>query len=181
VTNRTLSRRYAKALLAIGQEDGQHDLYGQELADFAALLSQNQNLLEVLVNPVYPLQARRAVLEGVLAKAGLSKVVNNFLLFLQDKNRMQFLDEISRVYANLVDELAGVMRATVSSAAAVSAEVEQRVKATLEKLTGKQIVIEFKEDPELIGGLTAQVGDLVLDGSVRTQLGSLKDSLKGMG
>ncbi|MBW1713981.1 MAG: ATP synthase F1 subunit delta, partial [Deltaproteobacteria bacterium] len=131
--------------------------------------------------PVYPLQARRAVLEGVLAKAGLSKVVNNFLLFLQDKNRMQFLDEISRVYANLVDELAGVMRATVSSAAAVSAEVEQRVKATLEKLTGKQIVIEFKEDPELIGGLTAQVGDLVLDGSVRTQLGSLKDSLKGMG
>ena len=181
MTNLTLSRRYANALLAIGREDGNYQKYGEEVADFAAALDEHQGLLEALVNPVYPRQARQGVLEGVLAKSEYSQVVKNFLLLLQEKGRMQFLAEISQVYTQLVDVLAGIMRATVTSATAVSSDVEGRVKATLEKLTGKQIILEVQEDAELIGGLVARVGDLVLDGSVRTQLNSLKDSLKGVG
>lgn len=181
MTNLTLSRRYAKALLAIGKEDGNYQKYGEEVADFAATMDEHQDLLEALVNPVYPHQARQGVLESVLAKSDYSQVVKNFLLLLQDKGRMQFLTEISQVYSQLVDVLAGLMRATVTSATAVGSDVEGRVKATLEKLTGKRIILEVKEDSELIGGLVARVGDLVLDGSVRTQLDSLKDSLKGVG
>lgn len=179
--NLTLSRRYAKALLAIGQEDQNFKTYGQELADFVASLKEYPQLLEALVNPVYPTAARRSVLEGVLSRSGYSRVVQNFLLLLQDKNRMRLLEEISQVYGLLVDELSGIMRASVTSAAALGAEFEERVKATLEKLTGKKIILEVKEDSELIGGLVARVGDLVLDGSVRNQLKSLKDSLKGVG
>lgn len=179
--NLTLSRRYAKALLAIGQEDQNFKTYGQEVADFAASLTEYPALLEALVNPAYPTAARRNVLEGVLAKSGYSQVVKNFLLLLQDKNRMRYLEEINQVYGLLVDELSGIMRASVSSATALGAGFEERVKATLEKLTGKTIILEVKEDSELIGGLVARVGDLVLDGSVKNQLTSLKESLKGVG
>ena len=181
MTNLTLSRRYAKALLAIGEEDGNYQKYGGEVADFAATLAQNDMLMEALADPVWPKEARLGVLREVLTKADYSQTVKNFLLLLQEKGRIQFLSEISQVYNQLVDVLAGLMRATVTSATAVSSEVEGRVQATLEKLTGKKIVLEVKEDPELIGGLVARVGDLVLDGSVRTQLESLKDSLKGVG
>lgn len=181
MTNLTLSRRYANALLAIGKEDGNYQKYGEEVADFMATLDQHKDLLEALANPVYPHQAREGVLAAVLAKSDYSQIVKNFLLLLQEKGRIQYLSEISQEYSALVDVLAGIMRATVTSATAVGGDVEERVKATLEKLTGKKIVLEVKEDSELIGGLVARVGDLVLDGSVRTQLESLKDSLKGVG
>lgn len=180
MTNLTLSRRYARALLAIGREDGNYETYGQELEQFVAALGENGELFQALTNPIYPAESRRAVLEGVLAKADATQVVKNFLLLLQDKNRMLYLDEISQVYGELTDELAGIVKASVTSATPIGDEVSDRVKGTLEELTGKQIILEVKEDSELIGGLVARVGDLVLDGSVKTQLESLKDSLKGV-
>lgn len=179
--NLTLSRRYAKALLAIGQEDGNYAKYGEEISAFAGLLSDSDELYQALTNPIYPVDTRRAVLEAVLAKCDFSPITNNFLLLLQDKNRADQLDAIIDIYAQLVDELSGVVRATVTSASPLNDEAGERVKATLEKMTGKQVIMELKDDPELIGGLVARVGDLVLDGSIKAQLQSLRDSLKGVG
>lgn len=179
--NLTLSRRYAKALLAIGQEDGKYAEYGEQIADFAVVLGENEELRQALANPAYPADNRRAVLEAVLAKSDYLPITKNFLLLLQDKNRTTELSSIVTVYQGLVDELGGVVRATVSTAALLSDEAAAKVKTTLENLTGKQVVMETKEDPGLIGGLVARVGDLVLDGSIKTQLESLKDSLKGVG
>jgi len=181
VTNLTLSRRYAKALLAIGQEDGRLEQYGRELADFSAALDQIPDLLQAVTNPVYPAGSRRGVLEAVLAKTDYSPVTRNFLLLLHDKRRLAFLASIMAIYSHLVDEVSGVVRAKVTTASSISAELQERIKATLEKLTGKKIVMQLQDDPEIIGGLVAQVGDLILDGSVKTQLQSLRDTLKGVG
>ena len=181
MTNLTLSRRYAKALLAIGKEDGRYEQYGQELADFASVLEQNDELFQALTNPIYPALGRGGVLEEILAKSGYNEVVKRFLLYVQEKERMGFIAEINQVYGQMVDEISGLIRATVTSAAPLSGEVEERVKATLEKMTGKNILLNKEENPDLIGGLVAQVGDLVLDGSIRTQLEGLKGSLKGVG
>ncbi len=181
MTNLTLSRRYAKALLAIGQEDGKYEEYGQELADFAQALEQNADFFEALTNPIYPARVRREVLVAVLSRSGYFEAVKNFLLLLQDKDRMLQLSSIHNIYAELVDDLRGILRAKVTSAAPLSLEAGSRVREALEKMTGQTVLIDLKDDPDLIGGLVARVGDLVLDGSVRTQLESLKDSLKGMG
>lgn len=181
MTNLTLSRRYAKALLAIGKEDGSYEQYGQELADFASVLKQNDEFFQALTNPIYPAQGRGGVLAEILAKSGYSEVLKRFLLYVQEKERMGFIAEINQVYGQMVDEISGLIRATVTSAAPLSGEVEERVKATLEKMTGKNILLNKEENPDLIGGLVAQVGDLVLDGSIRTQLEGLKGSLKGVG
>jgi len=181
VTNLTLSRRYAKALLAIGKEDGSYEQYGQELADFVSVLEQNDELFQALTNPIYPALGRGGVLKEILAKSGYNEAVKRFLLYVQEKGRMGFIAEMGQVYNQMVDEISGLIRATVTSATPLSGEVEERVKATLEKMTGKDILLNKEENPDLIGGLVAQVGDLVLDGSIRTQLEGLKDSLKGVG
>lgn len=174
--SQTLARRYAQALLALGQEDGNFAKYGEELAAFAAAAALPE-LAEALTNPIYPAETRRKVLDGVLAKMGPSNIVKNFLGLLQDKGRIGHVGAINSYYQRLVDEVNNVKRATITTAGPVADAVKSQVQATLEKMTGKTIILEAKEDPDIIGGIVAQVGDLTLDGSVKTQLQNLKESL----
>lgn len=181
MTNLTLSRRYAKALLAIGREDGNLEKYREELDVFSQALEDYPDLYKTLTNPAYPAKARREVLVKVLAGSGCTTIVGNFLLLVQDKNRMGYLPEIADVYRKAVEEISGIVRAQVTAPTELHPRAKEQVKATLEKLTGKEIVLETFEDPDLIGGLVARVGDLVLDGSIKTQLDTLTETLRGVG
>ena len=174
--SQTIARRYAQALLAIGQEDGNYEKYGQEVAAFAQMMSE-AGLAEALINPIYPAEIRRKILDQILAKSKFSAITLNFLGLLQDKGRISQVPAINAYYERLVDELNNVQRATVTTSAALSKSIQKEVKAALEKLTGKKIILEAKQDPEIIGGIVAQVGDLTLDGSIKTQLKNLKESL----
>lgn len=176
MTSQTISRRYAKALLAIGQEDGDFVRYGEELAAFTAVMA-NRDLAEALANPIYPAGNRHKILDAILAKLSLSKIMQNFLGLLQDKERIDQVEDISINYQRLVDEINNIKRATVTTAGSISEPVLDQVKKSLEDMTGKSIILEAKQDPEIIGGIMAQVGDLTLDGSVKTQLSNLKESL----
>jgi F-type H+-transporting ATPase subunit delta len=91
---------------------------------------------------------------------------------------MGFLGAINDFYQKLADEVTGVARATVTSAGEISADAVERIREALSRRTGKEIVLEVKQDPGLIGGLVTQIGDLVLDGSIRTQLLNMRESLK---
>ena len=174
--SQTIARRYAQALLALGQEDGHYAAYGEDLTAFTNVLA-NEDLSGALMNPIYPAEARRGVLDAVLERLKPSKIVENFLGLLQDKGRIGHVGAIEAYYRLLVDEVNNVKRATVITAGAVGPAVQDQVKATLEEMTGKAIILESRQDPEIIGGIIAQVGDLTLDGSVKTQLKNLKESL----
>jgi len=176
LTSQTIARRYAKALLALGQEDGNFETYGQELAAFVKVAAESR-LIDALTNPLYPTEVRHKLLEAVLDKAGPSKMVRNFLGLLHDKGRIGQLAAISAHLQVLVDEVKNVKRATIVTAGPISEAVQQQVRTTLERLTGHTVFIESKVDPDIIGGIVAQVGDLTLDGSVKTQLKNLKESL----
>jgi F-type H+-transporting ATPase subunit delta len=104
--------------------------------------------------------------------------MESFLVLLFEKGRFGFLGHINDFYQKLADELKGIARATVTSAGELSADAVERLRAVLSKRTGKDIVLEVKQDPGLIGGLITQIGDLVLDGSIRTQLLNMRESLK---
>ncbi len=93
-------------------------------------------------------------------------------MLLLDKGRIASLPDIARAHRTLVDEQAGRVRATVTSARPLDPLLETRLKTALEKLSGKKVIFEKREDPALLGGVVAQVGDIVYDGSVRTQLRS---------
>ncbi len=174
--SQTLARRYAQALLALGREDGQYAAYGLELAAFTQVM-ENLDLGGALSNPILPKNTRRLILDRILEKLKLSKMTANFLVLLQDKGRIGHIQAINRTYQHLVDEVGNIQRATVVTAQAVDAKAQADLKATLEKLTGKTIVLETQVDPAIIGGVVARVGDLTLDGSIKTQLKNLKESL----
>jgi F-type H+-transporting ATPase subunit delta len=95
VKNLAIARRYAKALLLIGKEDGKTDTYREELGAFVNLIEQEKSLEQVLVNPLYDLSGRKRVLTSVMDKENLSQAMTAFLLFLFDKGRIGFLSNIN--------------------------------------------------------------------------------------
>lgn len=175
--NLSLARRYAKALLSIGKEDGKFKEYGAELSSFAYLLQREPELLDAIVNPMYARDDRRRVLDKVLEMIQLDPMVSNFLKLLFDKNRIDGIMAITEVYQELVDQLENISRAKITSAAPLDEGMVDRIRQALERITKSTVVVEVAEDPAIIGGIVAHVGDLVLDGSVRTQLQSLKETL----
>ncbi len=173
----TVSRRYAKALMMLGQEDGKYKEYGEELQGFSQLLEREPELKDALLNPIHGLEERRRLLLHVAEVLQLSPMVSNFLKLLFDKLRLAALPGIAQVYQQLTDELENVKRARVKSAIPLDEAMQDRLRQALEQLTGSKVIMEVEEDTDIIGGIVARVGDLVLDGSIRTQLMSLRESL----
>jgi F-type H+-transporting ATPase subunit delta len=176
--NLAIARRYAKALLLIGKEDGQAESYRAELDGLAGLIAKDKALEQAVTNPLYDASGRRKVLEVIVAKLNLSKVMGAFVLLLFDKGRIGFLNDISRFYQKLADQLKGVGRASLVSATELSSETIEKIRNTLSEKTGKDIILEVEQDPGIIGGIITRIGDLVLDGSIKTQLLNMRESLK---
>lgn len=179
--NGSLARRYAKALLAIGVQHQTYDALGRELDRTADSFAQSPELRHALENPVFPLEKRRLVLDELARRLGLSKVVRNFVMLLLDKGRIAALPDIARAHRALVDEQAGRVRATVTSAVPIAPGLADKLKAALEKQSGKVVVLEKREDPSILGGIVTQLGDMVYDGSVRTQLARVREELLAPG
>jgi F-type H+-transporting ATPase subunit delta len=176
--NLAIARRYAKALLLIGKEDGQTDTYRNELGGFADLMAQEKSLNEAVTNPLYETTGRRNVLQAVVDKLDLTRTMKSFLLLIFDKGRIGFIGSINDDYQKLADELKGVARASLVSAINLSAETVEKIQAALSQKTNKDVILEVEQDPELIGGIITKIGDLVWDGSIKTQLINLRESLK---
>ena len=175
--NQILAKRYAKALLTLGREDGNYEKYGEELSQFVAFWEGTPEFADAASNPLYAKENRKIICSAVVDKMGFSPVFKSLLDLMLEKNRLSIIPEVRSLYRKLLDELAKISRAKVASATPLSAEAVEAIKASLEKATGGSVVIEAEVDPELIGGVVARVGDLVLDGSVRSQLASIKETL----
>ena len=176
--NQSIARRYAKALLMIGKTDGNAENYKDELDGFASLIAREMALEQVINNPLYNAEERKKVLSSLIVKLNLSKVMTYFLKLLFDKGRFGFLGAINEFYQKLADDLKGVARASLVSANELSSEAVEKIRKALSKKTGKDIVLDIKTDPALIGGVVTKIGDLVLDGSIKTQLLNMRESLK---
>jgi F-type H+-transporting ATPase subunit delta len=176
--NLAVARRYANALLLIGKEDGKAEQYREELNSFTQLMENEAELNQAICNPLYNAGGRKKVLQTVIKKLNLSKVMSSFLLLLFDKGRIGFLGDVNDFYQKLADELKGIARASLVSAVELSSETIEKIRDSLSQKTGKDIILEVAQDPSLIGGVVTRIGDLVLDGSVKTQLINMKEALK---
>jgi len=178
VKNLAIARRYAKALMLIGKEDGQAEKYREELSGLAELFNQGQELGQTISNPLYDAGGRKKVLEVVLGKLDPSKVMTSFMLLLFEKGRIGFIANINDFYQKLADDLKGIGRASVVSASKLSSDAVEKIRESLSKMTGKEIKLDVEEDSSLIGGVVTKIGDLVLDGSIKAQLLNMRESLK---
>ncbi|PID76658.1 MAG: F0F1 ATP synthase subunit delta [Deltaproteobacteria bacterium] len=174
-----LARRYAKALFAVGKEQGKLEIFTETLEGIAGLYSSSPQVADALTNPLYPLDVKVKVMADMAENMGVDPVIGKFLNLLVEKKRAEILPEIAEEFQIMVDEEKNISHGSVVSAVELSDELQAKVKATLEKLTGKTVELSTRVDPSIIGGIIAKVGDLELDGSIRTQLAGLKDSIKG--
>jgi F-type H+-transporting ATPase subunit delta len=173
----TVARRYAKALLTLGKEDAHYKEYGEGLSGFAHLLEREPELKDALLNPIHGREDRNKLLLRMIELLQLPPMVSNLLQLLLDKHRLNVVDGVAIAYQEMLDEVENVRRAKVKTAIFLDDATQDRLRQTLEKLTGSTVIMEVEEDPSIIGGLMAKVGDLVLDGSVRTQINTLRESL----
>ncbi len=174
-----LAKRYARAIFSIGQEQKKYQEYGEVLHKFAKLYAEQPEVRDAVTNPLYPLEARARVMEKIVATAKVDKYMGNFLKLLVMKKRADILPEIAESYQLMVDDVQNICHGTVVTATKLTKELTGKIQKTLEKLTGKKVVLTASVDSSIIGGMIATVGDLELDGSIRTQLAGLKDSIKG--
>lgn len=178
--NQTAAKRYAQALISLGIADGKYVAYGQELGQLSAALGGAGDLAKALTSPVYPREVQKKMLAGIVTKASLSPMVSNFVNLLLDKGRLGELADITEAYTALSDAERGIVRAKVSSAVPLSDSEISAITASLSKFAGKAVELTANQDLSIIGGLMAQLGDLTIDGSVRTQLGRLAEKLDSL-
>lgn len=173
-----LSKRYARALFNLGQEDGSFGQYGQELETFTNFCKENPEFGHAISNPIFAVEDRKQILQKVLSQSDFSDLVKNFLNLLLDKDRIGVIDTITENYTRLTDEASNITHAEIITAKPLKDETLEKVVNSLEGLTSKRIKSDVREDPELIGGIVVKIGDLILDGSVKAQLEGLKESFK---
>jgi len=179
VIQASLARRYAKAILMIGLEDKSLEKIESELMAFDKVVLGSKDMQDVMADPTVLPSSKMKILKGVLDGMGLSESVNSFLMLLLEKGRLVAFPEILREFRRLADEQAGKATAVVTSAAALSDEVRSNLVDKLSKLSGRKVELTQRVDPDLLGGMVAEIGGVIYDGSLRTQLKALRDSAKG--
>ncbi len=177
MTGRTIARRYAKALVGLAQEQGLLERAGAELKALSELLGASSDLRALLYNPGIRRDFKQRVLGALMERLGACALTKGFLYLVLDKGRIRYLEAVAECYQELADERLGRARAAVRTARALTPEATQRLKARLSEISGKEVVLDIKEEPGLIGGLVAQMGSTVMDGSVKSHLAALKDLL----
>ncbi len=173
-----LARRYARALLDIGQEERQVRRVLSEVERFARLLVEGPDLREVLEATHINRRDKQAVLDAAVSPAGFLPVTMNFLRLLVDKRRMNILSQILPELRRMVEELEGIERVEVTVPETLSETQRDFLRTLLERKTGKRIELEEKLDPAVLGGMVVKVGSTVYDGSVRTQLSQIRENLQ---
>lgn len=171
----SLARRYAKALLSIAVEDRQVEKVERELGEFQAVVDATPELKAYLDDPTVLPFDKRDALKGITEKMGLSETVRNFLALLGEKARIHAFPEIRAELRRMVDEHEGKAIAKVTSAAPLGPDLEKSLATSLSRVTGRNVSIASHVDPELLGGIVAEVGGVVYDGSLKTQLRALKE------
>ena len=173
----SLSHRYARALLSLAEKAGQIDAVREELDVLESLAKQTSKLVPFLSNPVVASEKRRQVLVQALDSVKVSDLTRRFCLFLLEKNRIKVLHDIVSAFDELCDERNKIIRAKVVSARPLAQEEAAQFESLLIAKTGKKVLVEFDEDPELIGGVRVQLGSLVYDGSVQGELERVQETM----
>jgi F-type H+-transporting ATPase subunit delta len=171
------ARRYARALFALADETGSVAQIRGEIAQIAALFESEPALRNALFRPLHPVAERRAVLRTLCDRLSLSATVKNFFAFAIDQRRLIDFDAIRSEFESLADAAAGLVKARITAAAPLDDAQRERLQSALAARTGRSVELDVSVDPSLIGGVVASVGNVLFDGSLRTQLQQLRDNL----
>jgi F-type H+-transporting ATPase subunit delta len=172
-----VARRYAKALLELGSELGQLDALVEEISAVAESYEGSKELQGALENPLFPHAVKKNILTELAQTIGLGQTARNAVFLLNDRRRMRVLPGIAKLLREMNDKKKGILRAEVVTAAPLSEAYFTRLQQQLEKMTGRKVVLDKREDPTLLAGVITRIGDTVYDGSLRSRLHEIKHAL----
>ncbi len=175
--NTVTARRYARAIFEIGQEDGATVVYGDELRTLSEVFKINTVLSKILLNPMYALADRKGLVDNIGKAGEISVKVTRLINILVEKRKLKILDDLIEAYGVMEDDSAGRVRATISAPDELDKSLLDAVTTRLKEETGKNVILELDKNKDLVGGIVIRIGNLILDGSVKTQLAKMKEKL----
>jgi F-type H+-transporting ATPase subunit delta len=149
----------------------------QETQSLAQLVTGNQQLRDVWEAPSIPAEQKRAVLDAIVAREGISRPVRNFIAVLMDHRRIRFLGPIVKEFEQELNRRLGFTEAEIVSARELGPTERSALEARVEKLTGHRVRARYALNRSLLGGAIVKIGSTIYDGSVKGQLERIRETI----
>jgi F-type H+-transporting ATPase subunit delta len=173
-----MAGRYASALFELALEEKALDAVKTDLEKFDALMADSPELERLVRSPVFSADDKLKALSAILDKAGIKGIATNFLRVITTNRRLFAVRDVIRGFRALVAKHKGEVSADVTVAEQLSDKNLAALKSALNSVTGKDVDLNVKVDPAIIGGLVVKLGSRMIDTSLRTKLNSIKYAMK---
>jgi F-type H+-transporting ATPase subunit delta len=173
--------RYATALFELARDEKSVDSVLVDLDAFDGLITESADLERLVRSPVFSAEIQGKALSAILDRAGIGGTSAKFLKLLTANRRLFIVRDVIRTFRALVARFKGEATAEVTVAEPLSDKNLDALKSALKTVTGKDVGLKVKVDPEIIGGLVVKVGSRMVDSSLRTKLNSIKHAMKEAG
>ncbi|MBN2365785.1 MAG: ATP synthase F1 subunit delta [Calditrichaeota bacterium] len=173
-------RRYARALFELAADENKLESVGEDLKQIQQMIAGSEELVEFLESPVIQTSDKKNFVREFL-KNRIDSLTYNFIFFLLDKKREEYLPGIIGYFLKLLDESRGILRGQLISAHELTDEQLSSLKKQLDRYSGQDVVLEQQVDSGLLGGFIVRIGDTVIDTSIRNQLNKLRETMVSPG
>lgn len=173
-----MAGRYATALLELALEANAIEPVKAELDRFDALVAESADLTRLVRSPVFPAEQQLQALSAVLERVGIHGLAANFLKLAAANRRLFAVRDMIKAYRALVAQHKGEATAAVTVAEPLKDQHVDALRAALKSVTGKDVDLEVKVDPAILGGLVVKLGSRMVDSSLRTKLNAIKHAMK---
>ena len=172
-----IARRYAKALVNLAENEKDLDNTGKHLNSITEVYKENSELRQVLSDTKVSSMVKLEILKDVLNEIKASKLVDTFSRYLLAKRRIDILPDIERAFNLLLQEKLGRIEANVTAAYELPKETVKRLVNAISGYSGKEVKVNVAIDPSIIGGMVTRIGSTVIDGSIKTHLNKIRQSI----
>lgn len=172
-----IASRYAAALFSLSSDQAQHNKVFSDIRALSQLFNSDDEISQFINSPLVKSNEREGALIAAMEKANVSEDVKKFVLLLARKNRLSVFDEIVLSFQDKADEANGVTRGEVRSSYSLTPEERKQIEEIVAKATGKNVILTYKVDSTVIGGLIAEVGSYTFDDSIDLHLRKMKEEL----
>ena len=176
-----MAGRYATALFELALDNSAVDSLRSDLDRFGRLIAESPDLLRLVRSPVFSAEAQGQALAAVLEKAGIGGLTAQFLKVVTANRRLFAVRDMIKSYRVLVARHHGEVTAQVTVAETLNDAHRAAIKDALKSVTDKDVGLDVKVDPAIIGGLVVKLGSRMVDSSLRTKLNSIKHAMKEVG
>jgi F-type H+-transporting ATPase subunit delta len=173
-----MAGRYATALFELAQESKSTDAVKADLDRFVALLGDSGDLLRLVRSPVFTADEQTKAIEAVLAKAQIGGLAAKFITAVASNRRLFAIREMITGFNRMVSAAKGESRAEVTVAEKLNDKHLAAIKELLSASTKKDVELDVKIDPAILGGLKVKIGSRMIDASLKTKLNSIRNAMK---